>query len=571
MSAASADSSRTVAALATAAVAMAPLALAGAGSSVWLAGHDGLWLGLGTACGMVVAGTLLAPPLARGGTPSIAAWLAARYSASTRFVAAAIVALALVVLLSGQLASIGSVMHHTFGLPREAAIPVVGALALLAALLGTRWAMRIAAVCAAVAILAILLLGVALTASAGAALPIAYGGLLQDLSRLEVGLIAQKLADAATMKAHATPYVSLDGTSLFGALAGTIAGTAALAALAQRQTSVHDADAARSACAWGLIALLPVLVLMPAIAIAIKLALYRALAGPLPIAAAPDWLLQLMGSGLATLCGGQPADAAAAATACKTAAGSKGFLRLQDLGLDGAATWLAGADIAGLHPAMRTVPAIAALAAALAACVAALSATTALTTAADDTGHRWRGRFLAAVAAAVAIGLALLAPEHAGHMTPWILPLLASSLLPVLLLGLWWRRATSAGAIAGLAAGAGLALYYLVTTRYFPVGFYDLWQSLSPASLGAERKFITLRDAWTAAADGPAKTAAWNALAGHARGIASWLGLKPAAVALLGLPAAVVAMVLVSLATRRPDADVERLFDRAHAPSVTPP
>ena len=35
-------------------------------------------------------------------------------------------------------------------------------------------------------------------------------------------------------------------------------------------------------------------------------------------------------------------------------------------------------------------------------------------------------------------------------------------------MGVWWKRTTAAGAIAGMIAGFGLCLFYLVATRYFP-------------------------------------------------------------------------------------------------------
>jgi hypothetical protein len=39
---------------------------------------------------------------------------------------------------------------------------------------------------------------------------------------------------------------------------------------------------------------------------------------------------------------------------------------------------------------------------------------------------------------------------------------------PALTLGIWWKRATTTGAICGIIAGWGICLFYLVTSRYFP-------------------------------------------------------------------------------------------------------
>lgn len=552
-----------------AAVALSPLPLAGAMSLAYMAGHDGLWIGLGIALGLVLAGTLLASPLQRSTATTPAALLALRFGGTASASATAILALALVLMLAGQMASLARAATALFGpLPALGGLPpgggalaamAVGASALLALAIGRpRTAGGLAAI---VAIAALAAAAVALTASVGAPVPVAYGEVLREASRLELAMLGQKLADAQTLKAHATPYVTLDATSFIGALVGAAGGTAALAAAAQRLAAPRDADGARAVMAWGLVLLLPVLVLMPAMAAAIKVALYQVLAKPVPTTVLPDWLLGLSRDGLVALCGHHPVDAAQAAAACKSAAGSKGLLRLHDIAMDGSVAWLAGGRIAGLPTIVAALPAVAALAAALAAAAAAVAL---LQSTADPHRRGGAAGWLAAIAGTVAAAaLALLAPDDAAALSWWVLPLAASSLLPVLVLALWWRRATPAGAVAGLAAGAGVTLYYLVATRYFPVAFYDLWQGLSPASLGAERKLVALRDAWTGA-DPAAKASAWQAVVAQARGMASWWGVKPQAAALFGLPAGVLAMLLVSLLTSRRSGDAGRLVERAH-------
>lgn len=548
-------------ALAMAAVVLAPLPLAGALGNAAMTGYDGLWTGLGLALGLTLAGMLLAAPLQRSRAATPIAFLAERFGRPTAVTAAAISSVALVLLLAGQLASLGPVAAMLLGdLPAGGAVgaaAVVAVAFLAAAPSDGRAARLVVAIAAAVAIVAFLVAAIALAVAAGAPVPVAYGGLLRETARLEVALLGQKLADALTLKAHATPYVTLDATSFFGALIGAAGGTAVLAALAQRLAGPRHADGARSTMAWSLVLLLPVLVLMPAMAAAIKGALYQMIAKPQPVAELPGWLLDLSRDHFAGICGRYPADAASAVAACKTAAGNKGLLRLQDLGMDGAVTWLAGGRITGLPAPLALLPAVSALAAALAAAVAAVALLRSLPA-------RQAGGWVAAIAgAAAAAALAVLAPEEAKALSWWVLPLAAASLMPVFVLALWWRRATAAGALAGLLAGAGLTLYYLVGTRYFPVGFYDLWQSLSPAGVGAERKLVALREAW-AAADDAHKAAAWQALVAQARGMASWWGVRPPTAALFGLPAALIAAVVGSLLTRRQDGAALDVADRAH-------
>ncbi len=92
-------------------------------------------------------------------------------------------------------------------------------------------------------------------------------------------------------------------------------------------------------------------------------------------------------------------------------------------------------------------------------------------------------------------------------------------------------------------AGLAVCLLYLVGTRYFAVGFFETWQSLSSAGHdGARRHSASCKQAWTSAAPGAAKDAAWAALDAHAQTIANWWGVRALAAALLALPVGIVAV-----------------------------
>ena len=53
-------------------------------------------------------------------------------------------------------------------------------------------------------------------------------------------------------------------------------------------------------------------------------------------------------------------------------------------------------------------------------------------------------------------------------MVGWAFSLAMAGNFPALVMGVWWKRTTAAGAVCGMIAGFGLCLFYLVTTRYFP-------------------------------------------------------------------------------------------------------
>ena len=58
------------------------------------------------------------------------------------------------------------------------------------------------------------------------------------------------------------------------------------------------------------------------------------------------------------------------------------------------------------------------------------------------------------------------------EMVAWAFSLAAASFFPVLVLGIWWKRANRPGAVAGMLAGFGLTLYYLIASRFFGVSWF---------------------------------------------------------------------------------------------------
>ncbi|WP_119390015.1 sodium:solute symporter family protein [Taklimakanibacter lacteus] len=150
-------------------------------------------------------------------------------------------------------------------------------------------------------------------------------------------------------------------------------------------------------------------------------------------------------------------------------------------------------------------------------------------------------------------------------MVSWAFSLAAAGLFPALVLGVWWKRANKWGAIAGIIAGFGICVYYLVGTRYYAVGFYEMWSGLSGASEAAVTKFNDLKAAFEGAAP-EAKAAAWKALDTHAQAIANWFGVRNISSALFGLPAGFIAMIVVSLLTAAPSKQMQDFIDEIRRP-----
>jgi cation/acetate symporter len=63
----------------------------------------------------------------------------------------------------------------------------------------------------------------------------------------------------------------------------------------------------------------------------------------------------------------------------------------------------------------------------------------------------------------------------------------ASVFFPALVLGVFWKRANKWGAIAGMVAGLGMCLYYMIHTypqfiQWFGTTKMDLWFGIAPIS-----------------------------------------------------------------------------------------
>jgi cation/acetate symporter len=106
----------------------------------------------------------------------------------------------------------------------------------------------------------------------------------------------------------------------------------------------------------------------------------------------------------------------------------------------------------------------------------------------------------------------------------WAFSLAAAGLFAPLVLGIWWKRTTKAGAIAGMMSGFLVCLFYLVMTRYAPETFKDMF------------------------------------------GTNLWWGIRNISSALFGLPIAFVVTWAVSLMTPAPSQEMQDFVDSIRVP-----
>ena len=83
----------------------------------------------------------------------------------------------------------------------------------------------------------------------------------------------------------------------------------------------------------------------------------------------------------------------------------------------------------------------------------------------------WLGRFAIGAAALVGLAIAILAPSDPLKLMLWSFALTGSAAFPVLILSIWWKRINAFGAVAGMAAGFGVALLAIIVGETHIINF----------------------------------------------------------------------------------------------------
>jgi cation/acetate symporter len=105
----------------------------------------------------------------------------------------------------------------------------------------------------------------------------------------------------------------------------------------------------------------------------------------------------------------------------------------------------------------------------------------------------------------------------------------AASFFPALVAGVFWKRANAWGAIAGMVAGLGTCFYYMATTQPWLRGVFGVTSPIADNL---------------------------------------WWGIQPISAGLFGVPVGIIALVVVSLVTRPPDAKTQELVEHVRYPNL---
>ncbi len=271
-------------------------------------------------------------------------------------------------------------------------------------------------------------------------------------------------------------------------------GTAALPHLLIRYYTTPTVHAARESVFWSLGFILLLYVTAPAYAVFAKYEVLSHLTD-IPIAKLPSWVAAWTKVGLVSI----------------EDINADGILQFAELSLNPDVIVLATPEIAGMPYVVSGLVAAGGLAAALSTADGLLlTITSALS---HDVYYRIMrpgastqfrlviSKSLLLLVAVLAATVAAQKPGTILSMVAWAFSIAGSAFFPALVLGIFWERATRAGALAGMAVGVLLTLYYIVRVEFDGLGWFGArgfqmapWfdvQSTSAGVFGVMAGFLT--------------------------------------------------------------------------------
>jgi cation/acetate symporter len=560
--------------MATGADWMSAASFIGMAGTLYALGYDGLAYVLGWTGGYVLVAVLVAPYLRKFGAYTVPDFLSARYGGNFARL------LGIIVLLScsftyvvAQIVGTGLIASRFLGMDFQIAV-YVGLLGILVcSMLGGMRAVTWTQVAQYIVLIIAYLLPVVILSAQQFGLPlpqITYGQVLQEIAAREQELVAQGLAAAGTLKSHIEPFQNLSPFNYFALIFCLMVGTASLPHVLMRYFTTPSVRDARKSVAWSLLFIFILYFTAPAYAAFAKLEVYTTVVGQqlagLEAAQALDWVFKWGQIGLVKICGVDAASAQAVVDACGAVAGHPGVITLADLKLDNDAIVIATPEIAGLPYVISGLVAAGGLAAALSTADGLLLAIAnalshdiyykMIDPNAPTSRRLVIARVLLVMVAVIAAYTASFRPADIVAMVAWAFSLAAGGLFPALVLGVWWKRTTSPGAVLGMIVGFGVTLLYLVVTRYYPVFGVE---ALGMTSLLNPVTGAPVVD--VAAALGDPATA-YTTLASKV----GWFNVNNISSAIFGLPLGALTMIVVSLLTKAPSIEMQNFIDEVRRP-----
>ncbi len=500
------------------------VALAG---GIYFGGYGYLAFVVGWTGGYVLVNSLMAPYLRKFGCYTVPDFIGTRYGGNfARFCAVIVLVAASFTYVTAQINASGTIAARAFDIPFQAGVWIGLVGILLCSMLGGMRAVTWTQVAQYIVLIIAYLTPVIWMSNVqgfGVIPHFSYGDAVQRIAELEpmLGLGAAPVDGAPggvsiLRTPHNAPMGGMDSWRFVTLAFCMMAGTASLPHILMRYFTTPSVRAARKSVAWSLLFIFLLYFTAPALATLSK--------------------LQLLDPNLPTAIIGQSIEAvnslawiqnwASVGMLAIVDGNGDGILQLNEFFMRADITVLATPEIAGLPYVISGLVAAGGLAAAMSTADGLLLAIAnalshdlyyKIIDPKADTRHRLIvARVLLVVIGALGALIASLQLTGILGAVAWAFCFAASGLFFPLVLGVWWKRANTQGAIAGMICGfaAGSAYLYYVYT-----------------------------------------------------GGAPWLGIDHLRFAMIGMPVSLVAMVVVSLMTPAPDAETQAMVDEVRLPS----
>ena len=419
----------------------------GYGGSVFLMG----WTG-----GYVLLALLLAPYLRKFGKYTIPDFVGDRYSETARLIAVVAAIVVSFVYVAGQMAGVGLVFTRFLEVDTTVGViigmTIVFFYAVLGGMKGITWT-QVAQY--TVLIVAYLIPAFAVSAKVtGVAVPqIGFGQILDELNGLQSDL---------GLGEYTSAFNDINMLNMMLITAALMFGTAGLPHVIVRFYTAKSVRAARFSALWALFFISLLYTTAPSVAAFSKLQIIKDVDGT-AVADMPRWFDTWANVGLITTPDGGPVSSL-----------GSGAINYSDILINNDIIVLASPEIGGLPAPIVGLVAAGGLAAALSTAsglLLVISSSVAndvyfkkINPAATEAKQLMVGRMAMAGAILVAGYLGINPPGFVAQVVALAFGLAAASFFPVLVLGIFWKNCTAAGATAGMAVGLLTTMAYMLWT-----------------------------------------------------------------------------------------------------------
>jgi cation/acetate symporter len=530
---------------------------------------------LGWTGGYVLVSILIGPYLRKFGAYTVPDFMSFRFGGNlARGIAVIVLVCCSFTYVTAQVYGTGIIASRFLGMSFEIAVFAGLAGILLCSMLGGMRAVTWTQIAQYIVLIIAYLTPIVILSTKRYGIPIpqlTYGNAIAEITGREQQLVTMGLATAAALKPHIQPFINYSPLNFFAIMFCMMVGTASLPHILMRYFTTPTVREARQSVAWSLFFIFLLYFSAPAYAAFSKLEVYTNIIGR-DLTQVRPWLFQWGELGLIQICGKNAVNIDAIVAACKAIAGHPGVVRLQDFVINTDVIVLSTPEIAGLPYVISGLVAAGGLAAALSTADGLLLAIAnalshdvyykMLDPSAPTIRRLTVARGLLLIVAVAAAATAATKPADILAMVGWAFSLAMAGNFPALVMGIWWKRTTAAGAVAGMIAGFGLCLFYLLVTRYFPgfgVKYFGMSSLLNPVT-GAP--LVDIAKAMAA----PNAMEAWPSLAHPLANKVGWFNLNNIACGLLGLPVGFAVIIIVSLMGKEPSKEMQAYVDEIRKP-----